>query len=168
MSTMSKHLEGKVAAVAEIKEKLEKAQSVVFYDYRGLTVEQVTGLRKKCREAGVEYIVLKNSLVELAAKELGIEGLEQYLKGPTAVAFGMTDIAAPAKILSDYAKEIKKTEVKAGIVEKNVVDAKGVEALANLPSREVLIARIMGSMMSSVSKFVYCVEALRKKQAGEE
>lgn len=168
MSTMSKHLEGKVAAVAEIKEKLEKAQSVVFYDYRGLTVEQVTGLRKKCREAGVEYIVLKNSLVELAAKELGIEGLEQYLKGPTAVAFGMTDIAAPAKILSDYAKEIKKTEVKAGIVEKNVVDAKGVEALANLPSREVLIARIMGSMMSSVSKFVYCVEAFRKKQAGEE
>ncbi|MBO4367456.1 MAG: 50S ribosomal protein L10 [Clostridia bacterium] len=165
---MSNSLEIKKQVVSGIKEKLEKAQSVVFYDYRGLTVEQVTKLRTECRKAGVEYVVLKNTMVELAAKELGIEGLDDHLKGPTAVAFGMTDAVAPAKILSNFVKEIKKTEIKCGIMNGSVIDVKAVEALASMPSREVLIARIMGSMMSSVSKFVYCLEAIRKKQAGEE
>ncbi len=165
---MSNNLEIKKQVVCEIKEKLEKAQSVVFYDYRGLTVEQVTKLRNECRKAGVEYVVYKNNLIGLAAKELGIEGLDATLKGPTAVAFGMTDAVAPAKILSNFAKEVKKTEVKGGILSGNVIDVAGVESLASMPSREVLIARIMGSMMSSVSKFVYCLEAIRKKQAGEE
>jgi len=165
---MSKNLEIKKQVVAEIKEKLEQAQSVVFYDYRGLTVEQVTKLRNECRKAGVEYVVYKNNLIGLAAKEAGIEGLDDYLKGPTAVAFGMTDAVAPAKIISAFVKEVKKTEVKGGILSGNVIDVAGVENLASMPSREVLIARIMGSMMSSVSKFVYCLEAIRKKQAGEE
>lgn len=165
---MSKNLEIKKQVVAEIKEKLEKAQSVVLYDYRGLTVEQVTKLRNECRKAGVEYVVYKNNLIGLAAKEAGIEGLDDYLKGPTAVAFGMNDAVAPAKILSNFVKEVKKTEVKGGILSGNVIDVAGVETLAAMPSREVLIARIMGSMMSSVSKFVYCLEAIRKKQAGEE
>lgn len=165
---MSKNLEIKKQVVAEIKEKLEKAQSVVLYDYRGLTVEQVTKLRNECRKAGVEYVVYKNNLIGLAAREAGIEGLDDYLKGPTAVAFGMNDAVAPAKILSNFVKEVKKTEVKGGILSGNVIDVAGVETLAAMPSREVLIARIMGSMMSSVSKFVYCLEAIRKKQAGEE
>jgi len=165
---MSKNLEIKKQVVAEIKEKLEQAQSVVFYDYRGLTVEQVTKLRNECRKAGVEYVVYKNNLIGLAAKELGIEGLDAYLKGPTAVAFGTNDAVAPAKILSTFIKEVKKTEVKGGILSGSVIDVAGVENLASMPSREVLIARIMGSMMSSVSKFVYCLEAIRKKQAGEE
>jgi len=99
---MSKNLEIKKQVVAEIKEKLEQAQSVVFYDYRGLTVEQVTKLRNECRKAGVEYVVYKNNLIGLAAKEAGIEGLDDYLKGPTAVAFGMTDAVAPAKIISAF------------------------------------------------------------------
>lgn len=165
---MSKNLEIKKQVVSEIKEKLQNAQSVVLYDYRGLTVEQVTKLRNECRKAGVEYIVYKNNLIGLAAKEAGIEGLDEYLKGPTAVAFGMTDAVAPAKIISNFVKEVKKTEVKGGILSGNVIDVAGVENLASMPSREVLIARIMGSMMSSVSKFVYCLEAIRKKQAGEE
>ena len=165
---MSKNLEIKKQVVAEIKEKLEQAQSVVLYDYRGLTVEQVTKLRNECRKAGVEYVVYKNNLIGLAAKEAGIEGLDDYLKGPTAVAFGTNDAVAPAKILSNFIKEVKKTEVKGGILSGNVIDVAGVENLASMPSREVLIARIMGSMMSSVSKFVYCLEAIRKKQAGEE
>ena len=165
---MSKNLEIKKQVVAEIKEKLQNAQSVVLYDYRGLTVEQVTKLRNECRKAGVEYVVYKNNLIGLAAKEAGIEGLDDYLKGPTAVAFGMTDAVAPAKIISGFVKEVKKTEVKGGILSGNVIDVAGVENLASMPSREVLIARIMGSMMSSVSKFVYCLEAIRKKQAGEE
>lgn len=165
---MSNAIEMKKAVVAEIKEKLVNAKSVVLVDYRGLTVAEVTELRNQCRKAGVEYAVLKNTMVNLAAKEAGIEGLESYLKGPTAVAFGMEDAVAPAKVLTEFIKKTKKTEVKCGLLDGQILDAAGVEALAAIPSREVLIAKIMGSMMSAVSKFVYVVEAIRKKAAGEE
>lgn len=165
---MSNAIEMKKAVVAEIKEKLAAAKSVVLIDYRGLTVAEVTELRNQCRKAGVEYAVLKNTMVNLAAKEVGIEGLEAFLKGPTAVAFGMEDAVAPAKVLTEFIKKTKKTEVKCGLLDGQILDAAGVEALAAIPSREVLIAKIMGSMMSAVSKFVYVVEAIRKKAAGEE
>ena len=165
---MSNAIEMKKAVVAEIKEKLVNAKSVVLVDYRGLTVAEVTELRNQCRKAGVEYAVLKNTMVNLAAKEAGIEGLEAFLKGPTAVAFGMEDAVAPAKVLTEFIKKTKKTEVKCGLLDGQILDAAGVEALAAIPSREVLIAKIMGSMMSAVSKFVYVVEAIRKKAAGEE
>ena len=165
---MSNAIEMKKAVVAEIKEKLVNAKSVVLLDYRGLTVAEVTELRNQCRKAGVEYAVLKNTMVNLAAKEAGIEGLESFLKGPTAVAFGMEDAVAPAKVLTEFIKKTKKTEVKCGLLDGQILDAAGVEALAAIPSREVLIAKIMGSMMSAVSKFVYVVEAIRKKAAGEE
>ena len=165
---MSKNLEVKKTIVAGIKEKLEKAQSVVLVDYRGLTVAEDTELRTSCRKAGIEYVVLKNTMVTLAARELGIEGLEEHLQSPTAVAFGYEDPVTACKTISEYAKKNKKLEVKCGVYENKVLDAEGVEAMASLPSREVLIARIMGSMMSAVSKFVYVVEAIRKKQAGEE
>ena len=165
---MSNAIEMKKAVVAEIKEKLVAAKSVVLIDYRGLTVAEVTELRNQCRKAGVEYAVLKNTMVSLAAKEAGIEGLDDYLKGPTAVAFGMEDAVAPAKVLTEFIKKTKKTEVKCGLLDGQILDAAGVEALAAIPSREVLIAKIMGSMMSAVSKFVYVVEAIRKKAAGEE
>jgi len=166
---MSKNnIVAKQAVVAGIKEKMAAAKSIVIVDYRGLTVAEVTELRNQCRAAGVEYAVLKNTMVNLAAKELGINGLDDYLKGPTAVAFGMTDAVAPAKVLTDFIKKAKKTEVKCGVLDGQVLNAAGVEALAAIPSREVLLAKVMGSMMSAVSKFVYVVEALRKKQAGEE
>lgn len=165
---MSNAIEMKKAVVAEIKEKLVAAKSVVLIDYRGLTVAEVTELRNQCRKAGVEYAVLKNTMVNLAAKEAGIEGLEAFLKGPTAVAFGMEDAVAPAKVLTEFIKKTKKTEIKCGLLDGQILDAAGVEALAAIPSREVLIAKIMGSMMSAVSKFVYVVEAIRKKAAGEE
>ncbi len=165
---MSNAIEMKKAVVAEIKEKLVAAKSVVLIDYRGLTVAEVTELRNQCRKAGVEYAVLKNTMVNLAAKEAGIEGLKSFLKGPTAVAFGMEDAVAPAKVLTEFIKKTKKTEVKCGLLDGQILDAAGVEALAAIPSREVLIAKIMGSMMSAVSKFVYVVEAIRKKAAGEE
>ena len=102
---MSNNLELKKAAVAQIKEKLTTAQSVVLVDYRGLNVAEVTELRKQFRAAGVEYAVLKNSLVGIAAKEAGIEGLDSILEGPTALAFGMTDAVAPAKIIAEFAKK---------------------------------------------------------------
>ena len=167
MSNM-KIMESKKTVVAQIKEKFEKAQTVVLVDYRGLTVAEDTELRSQLRAAGVEYQVLKNTMINLATKDMGFDGMAKYLEGPTAVAFGMTDMIAPAKILSDFSKAKKKMAIKCGVCDGAFLDANGVQALANLPSKEVLIAKIMGSMMSSVSKFVYCVEALRKKQAGEE
>ena len=167
MSNM-KIMESKKNVVAEIKEKFEKAQTAVLVDYRGLTVAEDTELRAQLRAAGVEYQVLKNTMINLATKDMGFDGMAKYLEGPTAVAFGMTDMIAPAKILSEFSKAKKKMTVKCGVCDGAFLDAAGVQALANLPSKEVLIAKIMGSMMSSVSKFVYCVEALRKKQAGEE
>lgn len=165
---MSKNLEIKKGVVAEIREKFSKAQTAVLVDYRGLNVAEVTDLRNQLRKAGVEYAVLKNTMINLAVKELGYSGIEKHLEGPTAVAFGYEDAVAPAKILTEFAKKSKKMTVKCGVCDGSYIDDKGVESLANTPSREVLIARIMGSMMSSVSKFVYCMEALRKKQAGEE
>ena len=165
---MSKNLEIKKGVVAEIKEKFEKAQTAVLVDYRGLNVAEVTDLRNQLRKAGVEYAVLKNTMINLAVKEMGFDGIEKHLEGPTAVAFGYEDAIAPAKILSDFAKKNKKITIKCGVCDGAYLDETGVQALANTPSREVLIAKIMGSMMSSVSKFDYALEAIRKKQAGEE
>ena len=164
----AKVLESKKTVVANIKEKFDKAQTVVLVDYRGLTVAEDTELRNQLRQAGVEYCVLKNTMINLATKDMGFDQLSAHLEGPTAVAFGYEDMIAPAKILSDFSKAKKKMTIKCGICDGDYLDEAGVQALANLPSKEVLIAKIMGSMMSSVSKFVYCVEALRKKQAGEE
>lgn len=164
---MSKNLEIKKTVVAEIKEKFEKAQTVVLVDYRGLNVAEVTDLRNQLRKAGVEYAVLKNTMINLAVKDMGFDGIEAHLEGPTAVAFGYEDMIAPAKILSDFAKKNKKITIKCGVCDGAFLNEEGVQALANLPSKEVLIAKIMGSMMSSVSKFVYCVEAIRKQKAGE-
>ena len=165
---MSKNIEAKKGVVAEIKDKFERAQSAVLVDYRGLNVAEVTDLRNQLRKAGVEYAVLKNTMINLAVKDMGLDGIEKHLEGPTAVAFGYEDAIAPAKILSDYAKKSKFLTIKCGVCDKAYLDEAGVQALANTPSREVLIAKIMGSMMSSVSKFVYALEAIRKKQPGEE
>ena len=165
---MSKNLEIKKGVVADIKEKFEKAQTAVLVDYRGLNVAEVTDLRNQLRKAGVEYAVLKNTMINLAVKDMGLDEMKSHLEGPTAVAFGYEDAIAPAKILSDFVKKNKKMTIKCGMCDGAYLDEAGVQALANTPSREVLIAKIMGSMMSSVSKFVYCVEAIRKKQAGEE
>lgn len=165
---MSKNLEIKKGVVADIKEKFEKAQSAVLVDYRGLNVAEVTDLRNQLRKAGVEYAVLKNTMINLAIKDMNLDGMKAHLEGPTAVAFGYEDAVAPAKILSEFAKKNKNVTIKCGVVDGGFIDESGVQALASTPSREVLIAKIMGSMMSSVSKFVYALEAIRKKQAGEE
>ena len=165
---MSKNLEIKKGVVAGIKEKFEKAQSAVLVDYRGLSVAEVTDLRNQLRKAGVEYAVLKNTMINLAIKDMNLDDMKAHLEGPTAVAFGYEDAVAPAKILSEFAKKNKNVTIKCGVVDGGFIDESGVQALASTPSREVLIAKIMGSMMSSVSKFVYALEAIRKKQAGEE
>ena len=164
---MSNNLEMKKTVVAGIKEKFEKAQTVVLVDYRGLTVAEDTELRNQLRKAGVEYAVLKNTMISRAIEGMNVDEMHASLEGPTAVAFGYEDMIAPAKILSEFAKKSKKLTIKCGVCDGAYLNADGVEALASLPSKEVLVAKIMGSMMSSVSKFVYCVEAIRKQKAGE-
>ena len=165
---MSNSIELKQSVVADIKDKFDRAKCVVLVDYRGLTVAEVTDLRNQLRKAGVEYAVLKNTMINLAIADMGIDGVKTHLEGPTAVAFGYEDMIAPAKILSDFAKKSKKLTIKCGVCDGDYLDVNGVIALADLPSKEVLIAKIMGSMMSAVSKFVYVVEAIRKQKAGEE
>ena len=151
---MSKNYESKAVLIEEIKTLVDTCQSAVLVDYRGLTVEEDTALRKKFREAGVTYKVLKNTYITRAVDELNVTGLDEHLNGPTAVAFGMTDPAAPAKILKEFIADKKKMTVKCGIVDKQVIDVKGVEALADLPSREVLIAKMLGSMNAPITGLV--------------
>lgn len=165
---MGKNRQLKEAKVIEIKEKMQKAQSMIFANYQGLTVEEDTELRKKLREAGVEYKVYKNTLTTLAAKELGLDGIVSYLEGPVSVAFGYEDATAPARILNDFAKNHKKLELKAGIVEGTIYDAKGVEKLASIPSREVLIAQLLGSFKAPLSNLAYLLNAIKEKKESAE
>ena len=158
------NIQSKAAMVEEIKEKITKAQTMVFLDYRGLTVDEVTNLRSQLRAAGVDYKVLKNTLIQRAANEVEMKGLEPFLSGPTAVAFGYTDPVAPAKILTDYIKKAKKTTVKGGMVQGRVIDAAGVAALAEIPSREVLLAKMLGSMMSPISSLARVLDAIRQQK----
>ncbi len=152
-------LQAKQETVAQIQQRLENCQSAVLLDYRGLTVEEVTKLRNQFRESGVEYKVLKNTMVRRAAEAAGIEGLTPFLEGPTAIAFGMDDAVAPAKIISDFIKEAKKTEIKCGLISGKVVDVEGVKALADLPPKEVLVAKMLGSMNAPISGFVGVLSA---------
>ena len=167
----------KQVAVATIKENLKNAKGVVFADYRGITVAQDTALRRKMRQAGVEYRVVKNTLTSIAAKEVGIEGLDQYLEGLTVMAFSTTDVIAPAKLVAEFIKESKsKTyQIKAGIVDGKTIDANNVKALADLPPREVLLAKMLGSMQSPITGFVnvlqgnirnlvYALDAVKKQK----
>ena len=158
----------KEAKVLEIKEKLEKAQGIVLAKYQGLTVEEDTELRKKLRDAGIEYKVYKNTLTTLAAKELGIDGLVTHLEGPTSIAFGFEDATAPARVLNEFAQTHKKLELKAAVVEGNVYDAAGVKALASIPSRDVLIAKLLGSFKAPLSNFAYLLSAVKEKKESEQ
>ncbi len=168
----------KEATVSEVQQKFAVSKSVILADYRGLNVEEVTELRKKLREAGVEYKVVKNTLTSRAAKAANIDGLDQYLSGPTALAFGINDVVVPAKILADFAKEHKKLELKGGVLEGKVIDIAAVKNLANLPSREVLLGQVAGVLQAPLRglatvlsgplrNLTYAVEAVRKQKAGE-
>ena len=167
----------KLQTVAGIKEKLSITKGAVLTNYRGLTVAQDTKLRRKLREAGVEYRVFKNTMTRIAAKEAGIEGLDVYLEGPTAIAMSYTDPVAPAKVISEFVKEnkLQALEVKAGLVEGKVIDANGVKALSSLPPREVLISQVLAGMQAPIAGFVnvlsgslrnlvYALEAVRKQK----
>lgn len=158
---MSKNFELKQQTVAEITEKLKNSESLVIVSFTGITVEKITELRAKFREAGVDYCVLKNTLVRRALADLGIEGLDDVLEGPSAFAFG--DAVNPSKIITEFIdadkENVKKMQVKAGLINGQVIDEKGIRALAKLPSREVLIAKMMGSLNAPITNFVGVLSA---------
>ena len=149
-----KILSQKREVVEGISSKMKAAKAMVFADYRGLTVEQDTQLRNALRKAGVDYKVVKNTLTRFAANENGLEGLDTYLNGPTAMASSDTDPLAPAKVLSEYAKKYDKLELKVGVVEGKIIYSSGIKALAELPSKEVLIARVLAGLNAPISALV--------------
>ena len=155
-----KILEEKKQIVSDIAQQLQTAVSGVFVDYCGLTVEQDTKLRAKLREAGVEYKVVKNTLTRFAAKEVGFDELDPILNGPTSLAISMTDEVAPAKIISDFAQGNDKLEIKAGFLDGKVLALEEVKALAAIPNRETLLAKLLGSLNSPVSSLVRTLQAL--------
>jgi len=158
-------VELKQPIVAEISEGIKNAQSVVLVDYRGLTVEQDTELRKQLRAAGVTYKVYKNTMMNFAFKGTDFEGLAPYLNGPSAMAYSTEDATAPARVIAEFAKKAKALEFKAGVVEGNVYDAKGMEAIATIPSRDVLISRLLGSMQSPMANFARVINQIAEKNA---
>ena len=157
-------VELKKPIVDEISEKIKDAQSVVLVDYRGLTVEQDTRLRKNMREAGVFYKVYKNTFMNFAFKGTQFEGLTEYLEGPSAMAVSTDDATAPARVLSEFAKTADKLEIKAGVVEGTMYDAKGMARIASIPSREVLLSRLLGSLQSPVTNFARVLNQLAEKR----
>ena len=162
---MSKNLEIKKVAVAEIVERFKAAQSVVVCSYSGLTVEQVTNLRKLCREQDVHYVVLKNRLVVRALQELGIEGLDPILEGPNAFVFGNKDVTNAPKIVNDFIEKNKLTslEIKGGLMGTEVMDVAAVKGLAALPSRDELLATLVGCLQSPVSSLVAVLDEIAEK-----
>ena len=139
--------------VEEIKNRFNDSGAVLLADYRGLSVKELEQLRVKLREAGAELTVYKNSLTEIAMRELALPSMTEYLSGPTAFVLGGEDPVAPAKVLTQFAKEHKALELKGGLVENQVVDAASVKAIATLPSREELIAKLLGTMLNPIVGF---------------
>ncbi len=165
---MNENMSKKQAVVAELKEQLTSAKGVVLTGYKGLTVAQDTALRREFREAGVTYHVVKNTMLRLAAQEAGIEGLDEHLEGTTAFAFSAEDAVAPAKVIGGFIKKNKLDDagvlmIKVGMVEGQVIDAKEVNALATLPSREELIAKMLGSMNAPISNTVNVLQGVIRK-----
>lgn len=146
--------------IDEIKGKLETAQSAVVIDYMGINVAEADAMRKKLREAGVDYTVYKNTLMKRAIDGTEFAPLADVLEGPSAIAISSEDATAPARVLNEIIKDFKKMEFKAGVVEGTFYDKAGIEKIADIPSREVLIAKFMGSIQSPISKAVRTFQAI--------
>lgn len=163
-----KVLESKKTVVAELTERLKSAQAGVLADYRGLTVAQDTELRKKLREAGVEYTIVKNTLTRFAANEVGLGELDPVLHGPTALATSTDDVVAPAKVLVEFAKENEQLEIKAGFVDGKVIDVNEVKVYASIPNKETLISKMLGSLQAPIGNLVRTLDAIAKKDESAE
>ncbi len=157
------NLDAKKAIVSEIKEKLEKASSAVLVDARGLSVEQDTALRKQLREAGVDYKVYKNTMMNFAVADTQYEGLKDYFEGPSAIAISYEDPTAAAAIINKFRKNAKALEFKAGVIEGTCYDAAGMIQIADIPSRDVLLSKLLGSFKAPMSSFARVIQAIADK-----
>ena len=156
-------LEQKQQVVADLAELIKASASGVVVNYQGITVDKDTALRKALREAGVKYVVMKNTLTGRACEMCGYGDMKQYLNGMTAIAISANDPIAPAKILKEYADKIDSFKILAGYIDGEVIDVAGVENLASIPSKEVLIAKFLGSIKSPVYNFAYALQAVLDK-----
>ena len=158
-------VELKKPIVEEIGEALNGAKAAVLVDYRGITVEQDTELRKQLREAGVIYKVYKNTMINFAVKGTEFEELSKHLEGPTAIAISKEDATAPARILYNFSKNAPKLELKAGVVDGTYYDEKGIQVIATIPSREELLSKLLGSIQSPITNFARVIKQIAEKDA---
>ena len=159
-------VELKLPIVEEIADQIKDAQSVVLVDYRGLTVEEDTQLRKQLREAGVTYKVYKNTLMNFAFKGTDFESMSSLLEGPNAIAISKEDATAPARILAKFAKTADALELKAGVVEGTFYDAAGIKAIASVPSREELLSKFLGSIQSPITNLARVLTQIAEQGGG--
>lgn len=159
--------EQKVAVVQEIKGKLEKASSIVLVNARGLTVEQDTTLRRKLREENIDYKVYKNTMIRFAVEGTNFAEIIPHLEGPTTLAISYDDATAAARVIAGQLKAMPVLEFKAGVIENTLYDAKGVAAIAAIPSREELLGRLLGSFKSSIASFARVINAIAEKDPNE-
>jgi large subunit ribosomal protein L10 len=150
----------KEAEIKDIAERLSKAKSMYLADFTGMTVESVSALRAKCRASGVHYKVIKNTLLKRAANQVGVTQLDDFLEGPTAIAFSTESEVEPARVLVEFAKEGDKPVVKAGVIGDRLYDAAAIKILASLPPRDVLLAQVLGTITAPLSSFLGAVNAL--------
>ncbi len=160
-------VEIKKPIVDEISANLDGAQAAVLVDYRGLTVEQDTALRKQLREAGVVYKVYKNTFINFAVKDTPFEKLSESLEGPTAIAISKDDATAPARILYNFAKTAEALKLKAGVVDGTYYDEKGIQVIATIPSRDELLSRLLGSLQSPITNFARVIKQIAEKDNAE-
>jgi large subunit ribosomal protein L10 len=159
--------EKKQAVVDELSAKLGGAKAFYLADFTGLNVKKVTELRSRLRKAGVEYVVVKNTLAERALETLDLPDIGQFFKGPTAVVIGQADPVEAARVLSDFARENdSKPKIKAGIVEKKAVSSKDIDRLAKLPPREVLLAQLAGALEAPMAQLLFCLQAKLQETVG--
>ena len=168
MEKVSNNRLNKIEKVKEIEEKFQKATSIVFVDYKGINVEQDTLLRKRMRDLGIDYKVYKNRLLKIVSKKLGYDFLDEHLEGSTSVAFGYgDDVVSSAKIIDEFSEKLGKVSLKVAIIENEFYDNEKVHKLAKIPSREVLISKLLGSLKSSFSNFVYVLNAIKNEKEKE-
>jgi large subunit ribosomal protein L10 len=158
-------IELKQPIVGEIKGYVENAKSAVLVDYRGLTVAEDTEIRKKLRESGVVYKVYKNTMLNFAFKGTEFESLSKDLEGPSAIAFGLEDATAPARIINDLTKKMPKLEFKSGVVEGTYYDKDGIKIIATIPSKEILISKLLGSLQSPITNLARVLKQIAEKAA---
>lgn len=157
-------LNQKIKEVDELAEKINKAKVVLLTDYRGINVEDVTGIRAKLRGVNTEYKVIKNNITRRALDKCGFEGLDNLLEGPTAVVLGYDDYLEASKIIYEYAKDNENYKIKGGIIEGKIVSAEEIITLAKLPSRETLIARLAGALLGNVTKLAVALDQVRAQR----